>query len=171
MGLLGVRGQMISTDDVNRMKELRRQGKSLREIGDAFDISYLTVRIHVDQEFGSRKARRRSIKYKGVKRPKPEECELCGTVVRLESHHWDDNNGNMSIYLCWDCHRYAEAVDYDEIYGENRREKYLAIKRKEEARWGDFEEVEEQLLPPGLEPPSTQATIDYLRSILGRDKE
>ncbi len=122
---------MVSTDNIEEMKELRRQGKSLREIGDLYGISYLAVRRHVDQEFHNRKERRKDIKYNGVKRPKPKGCELCGIEIRLEGHHWDDNHGNMELYLCWHCHRYAEAIDYDKIHGERKRNDYRDLKREE----------------------------------------
>ena len=161
----------MNVDDIRKMNELRRQGKSLQEIADAFGVNYLTVRRLVDEEFRDRKIRRRSIKYEGVRRPNSERCELCGAMVRLEFHHWDDNKGDMGLHLCWHCHRYAEAIDYDEAHGEERRKKYLAMKEEETTR---YEKAER---PGGKESsrkkPREQAheqvtsTFDELRAKLG----
>ena len=55
-------------------------------------------------------------KFIGVpnKRPRPDGiCELCGGGYHdiLHYHHWDDNNPQFGVWLCFKHHHFAEAVD------------------------------------------------------------
>lgn len=48
------------------------------------------------------------------KRPYPEKdrCEICGEEnMRLNYHHWDDNNPNQGIWSCNKCHALVELDD------------------------------------------------------------
>lgn len=47
------------------------------------------------------------------KRPKPANCELCGSGTNLHYHHWDNSNKSKGVWICRsnDCHPLAEAVD------------------------------------------------------------
>lgn len=63
------------------------------------------------------------------KRPYPKDgrCEICGQKSkRLFYHHWNDENLNMGIWVCFNCHQLAELIDknYFSKYGE----KYLKTK-------------------------------------------
>ena len=58
--------------------------------------------------------------YHGLnKRPYPYHCEICGTEhVRLNYHHWDDNNMNLGIWVCQSqfCHGLLELDDRGLIF-------------------------------------------------------
>lgn len=60
------------------------------------------------------------------KRPKPDECELCGRERRLSYHHWEDDNPSWGLWLCHTCHRFAESVDQGTV------NKYLQLKAQVE---------------------------------------
>lgn len=64
----------------------------------------------------SRIGRRGGGRFYGLhKRLKPNCCELCGNNrVKLDYHHWDDNNMSKGIWVCGrgnKCHELAEAID------------------------------------------------------------
>lgn len=59
-----------------------------------------------------------------LKRNKPKGCELCGKIVRLSYHHWDNKNPSKGIWLCFRCHGLAESLDKDKSLGN----KYLLMK-------------------------------------------
>lgn len=53
-------------------------------------------------------------KWRGLhKRPYTGHCELCGETIdsRLHYHHWDDEEPSLGLWLCAQCHRYAEGFD------------------------------------------------------------
>jgi len=57
------------------------------------------------------------------KRPRPDNCEVCGRIVkRLDYHHWDDDKPEFGIWLCQSCHKMAEGIDKD-LHG-----KYIFLK-------------------------------------------
>lgn len=178
---MGVRGrivaQEISGSDIKRMRELSRQGLSQKEIGDLYGINYLTARLYIDDEFRLRKNNRRNIKYPGKALIKPARCMRCGNLsnrngkpIKLEGHHWDDDHGNQQLFLCWQCHRIAEAFDLLDELGLAPLEEYLALKRQEEKsyeeRSKDYEEPrtkEMYNLPLSLPP---DPVFDTLRNRL-----
>lgn len=61
------------------------------------------------------------------KRPRTENCEVCGrSFRRLGYHHWDDMNMSKGIWLCSFCHLLAEIVD---TFPENKLvQTYLTLK-------------------------------------------
>lgn len=61
------------------------------------------------------------------KRPKSKLCELCCNKEPKGYHHWDDNNLNMGIWLCQDCHWGAEFIDKKSI---NKAIEYLKLKKE-----------------------------------------
>ena len=47
-----------------------------------------------------------------LKRQYPGQCELCEAKVKLlHYHHWDDAHPEVGVWLCPQCHRYAEGFD------------------------------------------------------------
>lgn len=61
------------------------------------------------------------------RRSRPETCELCHRdSCRLNYHHWDNNCPSKGIWLCFRCHRLAEAVDVDK----DSPNKYLKLKKQ-----------------------------------------
>lgn len=54
-------------------------------------------------------------------------CEFCNKVTKkIYYHHWSDEHPEWGIYLCTQCHDFAERVDRDE------HTRYLEMKRKVE---------------------------------------
>jgi len=50
------------------------------------------------------------------KRPRPQACELCNRPrVRLEYHHWDNDNPSKGIWLCRTCHLFAELIERNKV--------------------------------------------------------
>ncbi len=46
------------------------------------------------------------------KRPRPDNCEVCGcTPKRLDYHHWDDNHPELGIWVCKTCHDMCEGIE------------------------------------------------------------
>ena len=46
------------------------------------------------------------------KRARPPHCELCGLAKKhLDYHHWDNNRLSMGLWLCNQCHMFAEVTD------------------------------------------------------------
>jgi len=69
------------------------------------------------------------------KRPYPKDgcCELCGRkVTTMDYHHWDDNHLDMGMWLCKQCHRFAEVVEQN---GEQILRKYKQLKQNIEREW------------------------------------
>lgn len=75
-------------------------------------------------------------KWKGLsKRSYTGRCELCGTLVDsyLPYHHWDDNEPSIGMWLCSQCHKYAEGFDKamtDTVLFDTYVERKLAITRQ-----------------------------------------
>lgn len=75
--------------------------------------------------------------YHGLnKRPYPENgrCELCDGKNSIKKkilvyHHWDDNNMNLGVWVCFFCHGIVESIDnIDDI--EFIIKKYITLKEK-----------------------------------------
>lgn len=63
-----------------------------------------------------------------LKRPRPEGCELCAKRPnKLDYHHWDNSDLSRGMWLCYLCHRGAEASDKGLV------EKYLKLRAQIEA--------------------------------------
>ena len=82
------------------------------------DRKYKTKREWYLRNYDKVIARRRHSlldgKWRGLsKRLYPGHCELCGKSVNsyLHYHHWDDNEPSIGMWLCAQCHRYAEGFD------------------------------------------------------------
>lgn len=69
--------------------------------------------------------------YTGLnKRPYPQyiRCELCGNISKkLDYHHWDDNNPNLGIWVCYKCHSVCEAIEHQQFTSIS--EKYKEMKK------------------------------------------
>ena len=118
----------VGQETIDQIHSLRALGQSYREITSQLSISTTTVRRHVDPGFVQRKykgekKRRRSQVYTIVngkrgrytvnnRRPRPEACELCGSVSRrLAWHHWNENNLELGMWLCGRCHPGVHLID------------------------------------------------------------
>ncbi len=76
------------------------------------------------------------------KRPWLGYCELCGVAgVKLDYHHWDDDNPSKGLWLCTRHHRFAEVVDKS---AQVLVDEYIRLR----------EGVEEEFRQKGLEPVS-----------------
>lgn len=85
------------------------------------DRSYLSKRLWVKRPHEQVRAGQRHTKlgssgryWTGLnKRTYPNGiCELCSIKVdRMHYHHWDDDNPSLGLWLCPNCHRYAEGMD------------------------------------------------------------
>lgn len=52
------------------------------------------------------------VNVKVQKRPYTGFCELCNSKQKnLSYHHWDDMNLSKGLWLCPECHRFAEFID------------------------------------------------------------
>lgn len=68
------------------------------------------------------------IRIHGVRREKPNTCELCDSNVKLVYHHWDNSELERGVWVCHDCHVICELSDG---YHGNRRDlqsKYIELK-------------------------------------------
>ena len=48
------------------------------------------------------------------KSPKPGRCELCHKEAQKQGmnwHHWDDEHPEIGLWLCLNCHGFAEGAD------------------------------------------------------------
>jgi len=66
------------------------------------------------------------------KRPKTEDCELCGKNGHdLNYHHWDNAHPWYGMWICDSCHRKAESVEHLNTFLEGNRKfmaEYLLLK-------------------------------------------
>ncbi len=68
-----------------------------------------------------------NIKIKTNKRPRTENCELCGRVNKiLVYHHWDDKNPRFGMWLCGVCHKVVEIFECRP----NIIEEYVQLKKR-----------------------------------------
>ena len=87
--------------------------------GQVYDRSYQAKRdwylMNKDKIEVKRRQSLLDGRWKGLnKRQYTGICELCGCEKdRLEYHHWDDQYPDMGLWLCFRCHRHAEALDHD----------------------------------------------------------
>lgn len=88
-----------------------------------------------------------------VKRPYPSKCEICGRPSSddkksegfLHYHHWDNMCPSVGVWLCFRCHRLAEAIDsgadINQLF-----EIYRALKSKVDEEWRPYFEWHDKLL-------------------------
>jgi hypothetical protein len=73
------------------------------------------------------------IRIKTNKRPRLENCELCGWVRNiLVYHHWDDKNPHFGMWLCGVCHKVVEIFECKT----NIIEEYIQLKKQIEEEIG-----------------------------------
>jgi len=69
------------------------------------------------------------------KREYTNYCEICGKLqpMKLHYHHWNKNNPNMGMWICFSCHHFAEACDkgYTETYEQKKKQIEIAGIREE----------------------------------------
>jgi hypothetical protein len=68
------------------------------------------------------------------KREYTESCQLCGKTVRLVYHHWNDDDPNKGLWLCFRCHGLAESIDKNPLLPEM----YRILKRQVESELNDI---------------------------------
>ena len=117
------------------IKQLRIQGLTFKEIGEKTGLSRQRVyQICFPRGQGGKPKEGREDIIRGLsmkeygrryvlfingertfvrKRPRPNDiCELCGKEsLKLEYHHWDDDNPELGIWVCYRCHRTVEGAD------------------------------------------------------------
>ncbi len=72
------------------------------------------------------------LKIRCIKREYTNKCELCGKVYEpIPYHHWDDENPQWGLWLCYACHRFVEA--FEKGYNDNDLNKYIELKRMVES--------------------------------------
>lgn len=93
----------------------------------------------------------KGVKYSGLhKRPFPLDgrCELCFIELNPQhynSHHWDDNNLNLTIYACASCDYWAEGLD-EIVKTPWKVDIYQRLKK-------EVEEAERTYIPGPFSPP------------------
>ena len=114
----------LPQEKVLRIPELRKQGKTYKQIASELGISKKSAYWYSNPEFRKKRVElRRNTQlgtggrtFRGLhKRPRPDNCELCGLdrthQGRLFYHHWDDNNLSLGMWLCYRCHIFVGALD------------------------------------------------------------
>ena len=143
-------GKRLSKVQISEIFRLRDTGKTWDQIALQIGCGRSTVANYLHPEYYKRKRKRireraRTPEWKANrvlthlhsgsthkvnKRPRPSECELCGSKApRLAWHHWDDADLNKGLWLCFRCHMFAEGVD-----GGCGLEKYKELKEIIEKR-------------------------------------
>lgn len=54
------RRRKLSVQDVDRIRELHNNGVSISRLADIYNVSYLTIKYHVDDDFKERENQRRN---------------------------------------------------------------------------------------------------------------
>ena len=128
----------MSIEEMDRVVELRAQGKTLQYIASEIGVCHMTIwrrlnPVATKDRRIQRRANHLQTYINGVKtwikvqrRPNPGSCELCGNKVnKMDWHHWDDTHSEWGLWLCSPCHQGAEFIDR----GERLVGKYLSLRR------------------------------------------
>lgn len=117
--------------DVNKKRECQRRyyQRNKEWINRARMARY---REHMDEmrrtRLGVQIGTRHRTVYGLNKRARPDKCELCHKARKLLFyHHWDDSNYSMGIWLCVNCHFFAERVESGQV------EQYQGLKERIES--------------------------------------
>ena len=147
-------GHKPSPEVVTQIYNLRSQGMIQSEIAKHVGIGRVTVgrylrpglRTRLLQPEYQTKIRHRRVHnrvmttingvhglYRVKKRPRPDNCEFCGDYYplgqkKLSWHHWDNNHLELGLWLCWECHKFADSIERG--LDESHIKKYLELKTK-----------------------------------------
>ena len=129
----------LNPEKVSQIVELHREGRTYDEISSTLGVGRMTIRNYLHPEVQEpERLRRRDYKrlnrvgttingetrqFRARKRARPETCELCGREsIKLNWHHWDDDNLSLGLWLCSYCHIFAGRVEINLV------ERYLKLR-------------------------------------------
>mgnify|MGYP001610616493 FL=1 len=134
----------VSQERIARMRELRSQGRFMREVALEVGLEKKAVRDYLHPEIRVRRnahrRKYRELKRLGTiingerctlkvrKRPKPELCELCGGTQPFCWHHWNNNHFEWGLWLCRKCHRFVGGIELG--LGPYHIGKYIRLKEE-----------------------------------------